>query len=270
VKQESNVSTLGGIAVAGRGEVLGLRAIMTLPAGTDFYHSFTLGLDYKHFDQGVNLATGQLINTPITYYPFSAAYSATWSTKGAVTDFDASITAHLRGLGSGDETFDLNRFRAQGSFVFVRGSIAHTHDLPMGMQVFGKVQGQVASGPLVNSEQFAGGGLATVRGYLEAEGLGDDGAFASFELRSPQLATWTKKEGNDWRAYIFADGGVLTLHDPLPAQTSTFTLASIGVGTRFRFYNHLNGSLDVSLPLVDLIQTEAFDPLITFRLWADF
>jgi hemolysin activation/secretion protein len=269
VKQESNVSTLGGIAVAGRGEVLGLRAIMTLPPAADFYHSFTLGLDYKHFDQGVNLATGQLINTPITYYPFSAAYSATWSTKGSVTDFDASINAQVRGLGSGDATFDLNRFRARGSFVFVRGSIAHTHDLPMGMQVFGKVQGQVASEPLVNSEQLAGGGLATVRGYLEAEALGDDGAFASFELRSPQLATW-KGEGNDWRVYAFADGGVLTLHDPLPQQSSTFTLASLGVGTRFRFYSHLNGSLDVSLPLVDANQTDAFEPLVTFRLWADF
>jgi hemolysin activation/secretion protein len=270
VKQNSNVSTLGGVAVAGNGEVLGLRATMTLPAGTDFYHSFTLGMDYKHFDQGVNLATGQLINTPITYYPFSAAYSATWSSKGAITDFDASITAHLRGLGSGDETFDLNRFRARGSFVYLRGSIAHTHDLPGDLQLFGKLQGQVASQPLVNSEQFAGGGLATVRGYLEAEGLGDDGVFASLELRSPQLATHIKGEGNDWRAYVFADGGVLTLHDPLPEQTSTFTLASVGIGTRFHFYKHFNGSLDVAVPLLDLIQTDAFDPLVTFRLWADF
>lgn len=270
VKQESNVSTLGGIAVAGRGEVVGARAIMTLPAGTDFYHSFTLGFDYKHFNQGVNVATGKLINTPITYYPLSAAYSATWSNKGAVTDFDASITAHLRGLGSDEDEFDLNRFRSRGSFVYVRGSIAHTHDLPAGLQVFGKVQGQVADQPLVNSEQLAGGGLATVRGYLEAEALGDDGAFASFELRSPQLATWTKSEGNDWRAYVFADGGVLTIHDSLPQQTSTFTLASIGVGSRFRLSNHLNGSVDVSLPLLGLIQTDAFDPLVTFRLWTDF
>ena len=127
----------------------------------------------------------------------------------------------------------------------MRGSIAHTHDLPGDLQLFGKLQGQVASLPLVNSEQFAGGGLATVRGYLEAEGLGDDGVFASLELRSPQLATHIKGEGNDWRAYVFADGGVLTLHDPLPEQTSTFTLASVGVGTRFRFYHHFNGSLDV-------------------------
>ena len=31
---------------------------MTLPAGTDFYHSFTLRMDYK-FRPGRNLATGE-------------------------------------------------------------------------------------------------------------------------------------------------------------------------------------------------------------------
>jgi hemolysin activation/secretion protein len=142
--------------------------------------------------------------------------------------------------------------------------------LPAGLQVFGKMQGQVTDRPLVNSEQIAGGGLATVRGYLEAEAIGDDGVFGSVELRTPRLATWTKSEGNDWRAYIFAEGGVLTIHNALPAQTSSFTLASVGLGTRFRLMNHLNGSLDAGLPLLDLIQTDAFDPLVIFRLWTDF
>lgn len=270
VKQDSNVSTLGGIASAGRGEVISARAIMTLPAGTDFYHSFTLGFDYKHFDQASSVTAGQLLDTPITYYPLSADYSATWSKKGAVTDLDANVIANLRGLGSDEAEFDLNRFRARGSFIYLRGSIAHTHDLPAGLQVFGKVQGQVTNQPLVNSEQLAGGGLATVRGYLEAEALGDDGVFGSFELRTPQLATWTKSEGNDWRAYIFADGGVLTIRDALPGQTSSFTLASVGVGARIRLMNHFNGSLDAGVPLLDLIQTDAFDTLVTVRLWTDF
>lgn len=270
VKQLSNVSTLGGIAVAGRGEILSTRAIMALPAGADFYHTFTLGFDYKHFNQGSRVAAGQLSDTPITYYPLSADYSATWSKKGAVTDFNASVTANLRGFGSDEAEFDLNRFRATGSFFYLRGSIAHTHDLPAGMQAFGKLQGQVTGQPLVNSEQLAGGGLATVRGYLEAEAIGDNGTFGSFELRTPQLARWTKSEGNDWRAYIFAEGGVLTIQDALPAQASSFTLASVGLGTRFRLLNHLNGAFDLSLPLLNLIQTDAFDTNITFRLWTDF
>ena len=38
-----------------------------------------------------------------------------------------------------------------------------------GISFFAKVQGQIADQPLVNSEQFAGGGLGTVRGYFEVE-----------------------------------------------------------------------------------------------------
>jgi hemolysin activation/secretion protein len=270
VKQDSNVSTLGGVASAGRGEVASLRAIMTLPAGTDFYHTFTVGIDYKHFDQTASVDAGQLFTTPITYYPLSFDYSATWTKKGSVTDLDANVIANLRGLGSDDFEFDLNRFKARGSFFYLRGSIAHTHDLPHDLQLFGKVQGQIADQPLVSSEQFAGGGLATVRGYLEAETTGDNGVFGSIELRSPQLATWTKSEGNDWRAYVFADGGVLTLRDALPGQASSYTLASVGIGTRVRLLNHLNASLDAGVPLLDLIETDAFDTQVTVRLWTDF
>src|SRR5215467_7971647 len=46
IKQDSDVSTLGSIDVAGKGEVVGGRAIITFPQLTNFFHSLTLGLDY--------------------------------------------------------------------------------------------------------------------------------------------------------------------------------------------------------------------------------
>src|SRR5262249_46409573 len=76
VKQNSNVSTLGSTAVAGRGDVEGLRATISLPPQADFSHAFTFGIDRKHFDQNVTVG-GTPIVTPITYYPISANYSAT-------------------------------------------------------------------------------------------------------------------------------------------------------------------------------------------------
>ena len=157
VAQESNVNTLGDIVVAGRGDVEGLRAIITLPIQADFYHSLTLGVDHKHFDQDVTIA-GKRVPTPVTYYSLGLNYSATWVLKGSITTANVGLTFAARELGSdraarelGSDRaeYDLNRFRADGNFISVRGDISHQHDLPKGFQVLGKLQGQVADQPLV-------------------------------------------------------------------------------------------------------------------------
>jgi hemolysin activation/secretion protein len=75
---------------------------------------------------------------------------------------------------------------------------------------------------------------------------------------------------DEWRFYLFVEGGILAIDDPLPEQQSTFRLASIGWGTRLRLVDHLNGSFDFGVPLDNGTQTLAYHPLLTFRLWADF
>ena len=267
--QDSNVSTLGGIGVAGKGSTAGLRAILTLPPQKDFFHSISFGVDYKHFEQGLNI-TGKVTNTPVTYYPLSAAYSGTWIGKGYETDLNSSLTLDFRGIGSGEREFDNNRHGADASFLYLRGDLSHTRELPWGVQGFVKMQGQAADKPLVNSEQFSGGGLGTVRGYLESEELGDNGVFGSAELRSPSLAGLMGKTVDEWRIYGFAEGGILSIDDPLPDQETAFNLASIGVGTRLKLLSHLNGSLDLGLPLIAGPQTEIYRLLLTFRVWAEF
>jgi hemolysin activation/secretion protein len=269
VKQDSNVSTLGSTAIAGRGEIVGARAIITFPQLTDFYHTLTLGIDYKHFLEDVTMA-GQIVHTPVTYYPLSANYSATWSKKNSITNANFGVTFHISGIGSSGEEFDFNRFKAGDNFIYLRSDLSHQHDLPLDFQIFARIQGQVSDQPLVSSEQFAGGGLTSVRGYLEAETLGDDGFIGTVELRSPSLLAKLGRDSNEWRFYVFADGGYLTLIDPLPEQDSVFALASVGAGTRLRFQNHFNGSLDAAVPFIGQTQTAALDWQLTFRLWADF
>ena len=280
VKQDSDVSTLGGVAVAGRGETIGGRAIITLPGREGFYHSLTAGMDYKRYDQNVTigLTTDQ---TPIHYYPFSLNYSGTWVGKKSLTELSAIATMGLRGMGSRGRNFDRSRFRADGNYFFFRGDLARTQDLPRGFVVYGKVQGQASGGPLVSNEQFSGGGLGTARGYLEAEAVGDNGIFGTVELRSPSFLATTRKvgggaassgkpTGNEWRLYAFCDAGTLTLHDPLPDQESSFRLASIGIGSRVQLFDHVNGSIDLAMPLTSLTDTGVHDTRVTFRVWADF
>lgn len=268
-KQDSNVSTLGGGAVAGRGETLGPRAIFTLPSRPGFYHSANFGFDYKHYDQVLNFGPVPLV-TPVTYYPVTAGYSATWANEKGQTELNAGVTFGFREVGSNAAEFDNNRFKARGNFFYFRGDLARTQELAGGAELYAKVQGQASGQPLVTSEQFAGGGLGTVRGYLEAEALGDNAIFGTLEARSPSLFGWTKRKDHEWRFYAFLEGGLLTLRDALPQQESRFTLGSAGIGTRVQLFDHFHGSLDVGFPFTSLTTTQAGDPMFTFRVWSEF
>jgi hemolysin activation/secretion protein len=193
--------------------------------------------------------------------------------KGAFTEFNLTATLHLRGLGDDESQFNRKRFNARGNFIHLRGDVSHTKDLANGSQLFGKLQGQLASGALINNEQFSGGGAGSARGYLEASALGDNGLFATFEYRSPSFIGVEDENGkrrDEWRVHAFLEGGVLGIYDALPGQDSTTTFASIGIGTRLKYAEHFNGSLDLALPLLDQGTTDAFDPFLSFRGWADF
>ena len=182
-------------------------------------------------------------------------------------------------MGDNPAQFDSKRFRADGSYIYLRGDLSHLHELPRGFQVFAKAQAQIADQPLLNTEQFSAGGEGTVRGYLESAALGDNAFLGSIELRSPSLLPMTRttgpdakeeKTGNEWRVYAFFEGGTLTLNEPLAEQQSHYTLASYGFGTRIRLANHLSGSLDFGIPLYGVSQTRPHEGLVTFRLSADF
>ena len=109
-----------------------------------------------------------------------------------------------------------------------------------------------------------------MRGYLESAALGDSGYFGTLELRSPSFIGKTDDKANEWRVYAFLEGGDLYVNDPLPDSTSSYRLASFGFGTHVRAFDHLNGSMDVGIPLITQGQTLAHDVFVTFRVWADF
>ncbi len=60
------------------------------------------------------------------------------------------------------------------------------------------------------------------------------------------------------------------MDDPLLEQDSNWNLASIGAGSHLRLFDHLNGSIDAGLPLINQSHTVARDWLLTFRVWTDF
>ena len=261
-RQDTDISTLGGAAVAGRGDVFSLRATRVLPGSPDLFHSVSLGIDRKHYENEVTTA-GSTDTTPITYYPISALYSGFVKRPASTTDYYAGVTFHVRGLGSDSEEFDTNRYQASANFLTLRGDVSQTWNLPADAHLGARVQAQVASGALLSNEQFAAGGFDTVRGYLEGEVLGDDALVGSLELSSPSLLPANKRE-DTLTAHVFADGGVLLVSDTLPDQDDHYELASVGVGFRFHVIRHFAGGADLAFPLVDQGETGAGEPRVTF------
>lgn len=279
-QQNSNVSTLGGSAVNGAGETGAFRFLAALPSEKDFSQSLSAGIDFKHLSQAINPLSSivdtnvaALPPTPLDYWPIRVNYTALWTPKESTTIFNAGISFGIRGaqiLTQGTQTdYENLRYNADGGFFVLKADLSHTHDLSGGFQIYGKVQGQVSPDPLVYSEQFAGGGLDTCRGYLEGTQAGDNALFGSVEFRSPSLLQGHAGV-NEWRVYAFMDGGTLTLNDPLPGQIATFNFAAYGGGSRLRMYKDLNGSIDIGIPMITQSPVIANSVLVTFRLFGEF
>lgn len=274
VKQNSDVSTLGGGSVIGKGNVISLRGIFDMPSSEGFFQSLSLGIDRKDFEEDV-LIGGVTIPSPITYYPISANYGATWlHGKKAFTELNASVLLHLRGLGSDSQAYSNKRFNSDGSFIVLKSDVSHTRDLENKAQLFAKAQGQLTNKPLINTEQFSAGGLATARGYLESTALGDNAVFLTGEYRTPSLiGSATDEKGvepDELRLHGFVDSGVVRIYDALPGQAKSNAFLSTGVGARLRYKRYFNSSLDIGIPLTDVLTTEKGDIRVTFRGWMDF
>jgi hemolysin activation/secretion protein len=269
VKSDSNVAALAGTDVVGRGNIVGARAIIDLPGTDTFIHSITAGVDRK--DQFQNVVTGGIDSkAPVLYYPISLAYSATDLEKDATTQYNASLNFATAGVGSGSFEFDAQRFDAQRQYFYFKGGASRVQSLPWDMSVYGKFDAQITKDPLLSSEQFSMGGESSVRGYLEAERLGDYGGHGTIEVRSPNFGPSLSSKIDDLHLLAFFDGAALFLRDALPEQERVFHMASAGAGMRFTAFDTLNAAVDVGVPLVDGVVTDAGKMRIHFLVSSGF
>jgi hemolysin activation/secretion protein len=267
-RQNSEVSTLGGSDSLGNGEIYGGRLLFNLAAKKGFFHSASIGLDYKNFKQDLIVA-GQTISSPLSYWPFSINYSASSIGKHYETGLSAGVTFSFRGTSEQEALeFDNRRYHSSANFFYFRGGVDHTQKLPWDFRLVAGLQGQAAANPLVDTEQFSLGGMSTVRGYLESTVAGDNAICGTLECQTPSLLGWLS-EGNEWRFFGFIDGGQAMLNDPLPEQTATFPLWSYGFGTSFRIVGHFNGEFLVGIPQITQAPSQANQALFSFRLSAE-
>ncbi|UTH74478.1 ShlB/FhaC/HecB family hemolysin secretion/activation protein [Chromobacterium sp. IIBBL 290-4] len=271
-KSDSNVATLNGTNVLGKGHSFSVAGNYAWEPIGDWRHSVSAGLEFKDFNEGLKFGSDQQ-NVPIRYTPFTLSYSGFRAAESSQSAIDLSLAGASRSffsIGSQDKEFNEKRWLANPSFLVFKGNLSHTQDIYRDWQAMGRLSFQFASGPLVSNEQFSAGGATSVRGYYAAERTGDAGYLLSAELRTPSIAPWLGGAVSEWRFYAFADTAGTRLLQPLPEQTSHYQLASVGLGTRMRLRDWLSAGLDWAYPLRDGSNTKKYDPLLNFNLRASY
>jgi hemolysin activation/secretion protein len=276
----SDLATIGAVDVLGKGFAIGSRIIYQLSPFGDFTNSFSVGVDFKHFFEFIQVNAGDFgcangtstMNTScgaVDYFPLYASYTIRRQTE-STSSATFSFTSNFRGIGANDAGFQTKRANAQANFIHANIDLDHIQPWWLGFETDTRLAGQATNTPLVSSEQLSAGGVSSVRGYLESEAVGDEGLTGSFELRSPVLLKGFANILDNWRFYSFYDAGRLWVLKPQADQTKRFFLESTGVGTRFDLMNHIHSDVDVAFPLRDGPTRFEGHPYINFSVKAEY
>ena len=271
VMSDSDISAVGDVNVLGNGNIYGLRYIHPMPSPIKSYnHNLTVGADYKDFKETTSLLGADSFNTPITYMPFLIGYTGNLMTPDSTTKLDLNFIFGTRGLVNDEQEFANKRFLARPNFSYLRGQLEHTHTLPYQWQAYASIGGQATGDSLISNEQYFLGGLDTVRGYLEASALGDTGANATAELRTPPLQKYLPDWFTEVRFLTFYDYGFARIRDPLPRQIEQYILSSYGIGLDIKAHRGLFARLDYARALRTVGTVDDGDTRLHFRLGFDW
>ncbi|MGB7440805.1 MAG: ShlB/FhaC/HecB family hemolysin secretion/activation protein [Coleofasciculaceae cyanobacterium] len=109
---------------------------------------------------------------------------------------------------------------------------------------------QLADRPLLSLENFSLGGPTTVRGYRRGAIQGDNGFFASAELRLPILRI------PEWQTVLqltpFFDFGTVWNSSDSRREIEKPTISSVGLGLRLPVGEDFTARIDWGIPLVEL------------------
>lgn len=284
-KSESDIAALGGSNVLGNGYQIGVRAMYQLPT-VKTYQSVSFGFDYKNFKQDIFVGGQAAGQAPIEYVPLALGYNI--SAPGDKTNFDLTLgtTLGLRvfkkfrcfsvdpsptpGTCQPVDQFKNKDLDASENFFHANLDANFSHSLARDIVAAARVSAQLADSHLVTNEQFAAGGMTSVRGYLQSEAVGDNGLIGSLEIRLPSIAPLLPSFVDELRVFAFGDAAKVRVLRTLPDQVSSFELVSAGAGARISLFNAFNGEFTVGVPLLDGPESKAGDIRTLFTAKGQF
>jgi len=211
--------------------------------------------------------------TEVSYLPFNLGF--TLSDVSPRGTFSGNLILSANFVGN-DQDFAASAYSLDAKPEFGKAQLFLTYDWKLrdNWSLWLRANGQAATGPLISNEQFALGGINSVRGYYEGDVYGDCGWFGSAELRTPYLATDVAVvDGMTpvWlRGSLFVDAGQAFNLDDVQGLDQQEFLWSTGFGLSANINNRIDVKIAVAWPLADSPNTEAYQPRVMFSLGGQF
>jgi hemolysin activation/secretion protein len=206
---------------------------------------------------GIPLTAGLDFSQTDKFGSSSASLALTYNLAGSGSDYDAIAYSPVGGAHFGKAALSLIREQR----------------LPGGYSALLRSGGQIATGPLLFNEQFAVGGMNTVRGYFEGDSVADAGWNLSGEIRTPQWAVRVPvadTQAPAWlRGLVFMDFGQVY---PMvrEALVNRRDLWSAGVGVSASLNNTLDLKVTVGWPLIDSVNSQRGEPRANLSVGGQF
>ena len=278
--------------IYGEGYYLGLQLSKVLKSTKNYSLDLTGGWIYRYTENTSDVAgvTSDRRDIKLSMPSAALGYSAKNFDRFGGRNFGSfTLTGNFAGkFGSASTAqFENQNKDATGEFWIGTLRMARLQKLFRGEQdpgkwtMFMEFEGQAADDSLVSAVQYRLGGAESVRGYEEAEVLGDSGIRGTLEVRTPLIDNFIPglKHAEDflaenpdhWSTHrlqfdAFADFGRVETSAQQPGEHSSQTMMSVGAGLRLGFTKYSQIRLDYGYPLEDTEETNEGEGQFHFKL----
>ncbi|HTN65770.1 MAG TPA: ShlB/FhaC/HecB family hemolysin secretion/activation protein [Burkholderiaceae bacterium] len=221
----------------GGAQGVSVRYDVPLKTHDGFKHGFYGSFDYKRSDNNLLFSAMPVNNTLTDIYQVGLGYSFTLRDKYGSTSVGLNWFHSPGSVGgvNNDGAFNAARAGAKSRYNYQTLTVERLTRLPADWSWTINGRYQRSDGNLLGSEQLAGGGVSSVRGFADPVVYGDEGFVIRNELAAPALPLGDKGGFGALQGILFYDAARLWSHTLLPGEQSAYNLSSWGVGVRANF-----------------------------------
>jgi hemolysin activation/secretion protein len=268
IDANTNVPSAEAGGVVGKGQIVGLRISHALTSAAAPTQTLSLALEYKHFRNSPPFESLELEpSTPISYPDLVLAYAGNWNFGGNQSGVNVAGSYGPHGGANAAGAYADGDFHARSDYFALRADSAILAALPKGWRFYARLAGQYTGDSLNVDEEYSVAGVDGVRGYLEAEVLGDRALKGTLQLQSPVWQRATRQIGD---AFVFCDAGVAQMLQTVPGEPMTMHPRSWGLGVDLLAWKHLSGALTWARPWASADVTHAGETRLLFLVRSSF